>query len=113
MNKDLSEINQHSQLIARLTGMIEQQLEVNIDRDSIDYVRLVRHIRYTIERVLRGERVEEPEKIANLLKEEYPLCYNLSWKLIKMMQQTLKKPVYDAEAVYLTMHLQRIQSKVK
>lgn len=53
MNKDLSEINQHSQLIARLTGMIEQQLEVNIDRDSIDYVRLVRHIRYTIERVLR------------------------------------------------------------
>ncbi|MEW4226314.1 glucose PTS transporter transcription antiterminator GlcT [Rossellomorea marisflavi] len=113
MNKDLSEINQHSQLIARLTGMIEQQLEVNIDRDSIDYVRLVRHIRYTIERVLKGERVEEPEKIANLLKEEYPLCYNLSWKLIKMMQQTLKKPVYDAEAVYLTMHLQRIQSKVK
>ncbi|MGG4549481.1 transcription antiterminator [Rossellomorea marisflavi] len=113
MNKDLSEINQHSQLIARLTGMIEQQLEVNIDRDSIDYVRLVRHIRYTIERVLQGERVEEPEKIANLLKEEYPLCYNLSWKLIKMMQQTLKKPVYDAEAVYLTMHLQRIQSKVK
>ncbi|MBV6686171.1 transcription antiterminator [Bacillus sp. JRC01] len=113
MNKDLSEINQHSQLIARLTGMIEQQLEVNIDRDSIDYVRLVRHIRYTIERVLKGERVEEPEKIANLLKEEYPLCYNLSWKLIKMMQQRLKKPVYDAEAVYLTMHLQRIQSKVK
>ncbi|WJV18597.1 transcription antiterminator [Rossellomorea marisflavi] len=113
MNKDLSEINQHSQLIARLTGMIEQQLEVNIDRDSIDYVRLVRHIRYTIERVLKGERVEEPEKIANLLKEEYPLCYNLSWKLIKMMQQTLKKPVYDAETVYLTMHLQRIQSKVK
>jgi len=112
MNKDLSEINQHSQLIARLTGMIEQQLEVNIDRDSIDYVRLVRHIRYTIERVLKGERVEEPEKIANLLKEEYPLCYNLSWKLIKMMQQTLKKPVHEAEAVYLTLHLYRLTNKI-
>ncbi|WP_175986566.1 glucose PTS transporter transcription antiterminator GlcT [Bacillus sp. Marseille-Q1617] len=113
MNKDLSEVNQHSQLISRLTSMIEQQLDVKINKESVDYMRLVRHIRYTIERVLREERVEEPEKIAKLLKEEYPLCYNLSWKLIKMMQQTLKKPVYDAEAVYLTMHLQRIQNKVK
>ena len=93
--------------------MIEQQLDVKINKESVDYMRLVRHIRYTIERVLREERVEEPEKIAKLLKEEYPLCYNLSWKLIKMMQQTLRKPVYDAEAVYLTMHLQRIQTKVK
>jgi transcriptional antiterminator len=113
MNKDLSEVNQHSQLISRLTSMIEQQLDVTINKESVDYMRLVRHIRYTIERVLREERVEEPEKIAKLLKEEYPLCYNLSWKLIKMMQQTLRKPVYDAEAVYLTMHLQRIQTKVK
>ena len=62
---------------------------------------------------MTGEIVEEPVKIASLLKEEYPLCYNLSWKLVKMMQQTLKRPVYNAEAVYLTMHLQRIQKKVK
>jgi transcriptional antiterminator len=29
------------------------------------------------------------------------------------MQQTLKQPVFDAEAVYLTMHLQRLQKKIK
>lgn len=39
------------------------------------------------------------------------MCYNLAWKLIKMMQQTLKKPVYDAEAVYLTMHLRCLAIK--
>ncbi|WP_113927003.1 transcription antiterminator [Bacillus sp. P14.5] len=113
MNKDLALVNRHSQLIGILTSMIEETLQVVIDKESIPYMRLVRHLRYTIERVLRQERVQEPEKIALLLKEEYPLCYNLSWKLIKIMQQTLKKPVDDAEAVYLTMHLQRIQNKVK
>ncbi|RLQ91145.1 glucose PTS transporter transcription antiterminator GlcT [Falsibacillus albus] len=113
VNKDLSEINQHSQLISRLIETIEDQFEIPLNKESVDYMRLVRHIRYTIERVLNGEKVEEPEKIASLLKEEYPMCYNLSWKLVKMMQQTLKKPVYDAEAVYLTMHLQRIQNKIK
>ncbi|WP_370225362.1 glucose PTS transporter transcription antiterminator GlcT [Cytobacillus sp.] len=112
MNRDLSEVNQHSQLVTHLVNMIEEQLDIKIDKDSIDYMRLVRHIRFTIERVNKGEVVEEPEKITSLLKEEYPVCYNLSWKLIKVMQQSLKKPVFNAEAVYLTMHLQRLQKKI-
>ncbi|MDQ0202199.1 glucose PTS transporter transcription antiterminator GlcT [Neobacillus ginsengisoli] len=112
-NKNLSEVNQHSQLVSRLVEMVEEQLEIEIDREGIDYMRLVRHLRFAIERVIKEEKVEEPEKITSLLKEEYPLCYNLSWKLIKVMQQTLKKKVFDAEAVYLTMHLQRIQKKIK
>jgi transcriptional antiterminator len=112
-NKNLSDVNQHSQLVSRLVEMVEEQFEIEIDREGIDYMRLVRHLRFAIERVIRGEKVEEPEKIASLLKGEYPVCYNLSWKLIKVMQQTLKMKVFDAEAVYLTMHLQRLQKKFK
>ncbi|PLR98673.1 glucose PTS transporter transcription antiterminator GlcT [Bacillus sp. T33-2] len=113
MNKELSEINLHSQLVSKLVNMIEDELNFTIDKDSIDYTRLVRHLRFTIERVNHGEQLEEPENISALLKETYPLCYNLSWKLIKVMQHSLKKHVYDAEAVYLTMHLQRLQKKIK
>ncbi|CAM4118274.1 glucose PTS transporter transcription antiterminator GlcT [Mesobacillus thioparans] len=113
MNRSLSDVNKHSQLVTKLVKMIEENLDIEIDKEGIDYTRLVRHIRFTIERVNNGEEAEEPEKFATLLKEEYPLCYNLSWKLIKVMQQTLKKQVCDAEAVYLTMHLQRLQKKVK
>ncbi|HZG73604.1 MAG TPA: PRD domain-containing protein [Chondromyces sp.] len=112
-NKELSEVNQDSQLITTLIKMIEEQLDVVIDKESIDYMRLVRHLRFAIERVKNGEEVEEPEKLTFLLKEEYPLCYNLAWKLIKVMQQMLKKHVYDAEAVYLTLHLQRLQKKIE
>ncbi|MFB6802319.1 glucose PTS transporter transcription antiterminator GlcT [Peribacillus butanolivorans] len=112
-NKDLSEVNQHSQLIYHLIQVVEEQLEVQINKDSVDYTRLVRHLRFMIDRVMAGEAVDEPEKIALLLKEEYPLCYNISWKLIKIMQQKLGKPVFDAEAVYLTMHIQRLQKKIK
>jgi transcriptional antiterminator len=110
-NKEISEINKHSQLINSLLSLIETSLKVKIDKESVHYLRLIRHLRYTIERVKNGENVKEPEKLALVLKEEYPLCYNLSWKVIKVMQQTLKLPVYDAEAVYLTMHLQRLVNK--
>jgi len=112
-NKTTSEVNKHSQLVRQLVQIVEEQFEIEIDKDSMDYKRLVRHLRYTIERVMRGEIVAEPEKISSLLKEEYPVCYNLAWKLIKVMQQTLKRKVFDAEAVYLTLHLQRLQNKFK
>ncbi|WP_026909243.1 glucose PTS transporter transcription antiterminator GlcT [Paucisalibacillus globulus] len=107
----ISEISSYSNLLSTLVETIEEQLHIEIDREEIDYIRLIRHLRYTIERVLKEEVMEEPAKIAILLKKEYPVCYNLAWKLIKIMQQTLKKPVYDAEAVYLTMHLQRLVVK--
>jgi len=111
MNKELSDVNRHSQLITSLVELIEDQLDIKIDKESIDYLRLVRHLRFTIERINAGETVEEQGNINSFLKAEYPICYNLSWKLIKVMQKFLQQPVYDAEAVYLTMHLQRLQKK--
>lgn len=108
----LHEINRYSRLVSNLVQVIEEWLGIQLDRDGMDYVRFVRHLRYAIERVLNGDKVEEPKKMAALLKEEYPVCYNLAWKLIKIMQQTLKKPIFDAESVYLTIHLQRLYENV-
>ncbi|TCP31799.1 BglG family transcriptional antiterminator [Scopulibacillus darangshiensis] len=109
----ISDINKYSQLINLLSSMIEETLEVTIDRKSINYLRLVRHLRYTIERAKSGEHVEEPENLVGVLKSHYPVCYNLSWKIIKVMQQTLKVCIDNAESVYLTLHLQRFTNKIK
>ncbi|MFD1446703.1 glucose PTS transporter transcription antiterminator GlcT [Oceanobacillus profundus] len=111
-DKAIADLNKYSQLVTKLINVIEDQLVIQIDRESIHYLRLVRHLRYTIERITNNEFIEEPEKIANLLKTEYPVCYNLAWKLIKIMQQTLNTSVYDGEVVYLTMHLQRLNNKI-
>ncbi|UOY93845.1 transcription antiterminator [Ectobacillus sp. JY-23] len=112
-NSEVSSVNQNSRLIAHLVTLIEEQLDLLIDRESIHYLRLVRHLHYAIERVKKGEKVEEPKRFAEILKDEYPVCYNLAWKLVKVMQNQLQQPVYEAEIVYLTMHLQRlVQSKV-
>lgn len=111
-DSELSSINQNSLLIADLVTLIEEHLDLELDKESIHYLRLVRHLNYAIERVRSGEKVDEPSRFAEILKEEYPTAYNLAWKQIKVMQNRLQKPVYNAEIVYLTMHLQRlVQSK--
>ncbi|MEH6888189.1 PRD domain-containing protein [Bacillus sp. JJ864] len=107
-NSELSSVNQNSKLIAHLISLIETNLQIELDKESIHYLRLVRHLQYAIERVKNGEKVEESQNFADLLKAEFPECYNLAWKLVKVMQKQLQLPVYDAETIYLTMHLQRL-----
>ncbi|WP_018753148.1 glucose PTS transporter transcription antiterminator GlcT [Paenibacillus sanguinis] len=107
-NRHISEVRGHAQLIADLVKVIEEELHFSILRDSLDYSRLLTHLRFAIERVRRGEQVSEVDKLASLLKKEYPSLYLLAEKLTLIMEQRLNMPVYQAEVSYLTMHLHRV-----
>lgn len=110
-DKTLREINRHNQLITRLVGIVEDTMDIEIDKKSVDYHRLVQHLHRAIDRVYQGESAGDEIRLAEMLKQEYPVCYNLAWKLIKVMQKQLNKPVDESEAIYLTIHLQRLTHK--
>lgn len=110
-NQNISQVQEHSKLIADLVSLVEDQLNYRIPRDSLDYSRLVTHLRFAIERIRRGEEVAEIHKLDSLLNQEYPEMYSLAWKLTKIMERRMSHPVYAAEVSYLTMHLQRLSQK--
>lgn len=107
-NRHVTEVKEHSKLLAELAGLIETKLGIKIRKDSLNYSRLLRHLTVALERIRRDESLEEPLAINEMIKKEYPEMYSLAWTLMKVIQQRLHKPVYDAEAVYLTLHLQRL-----
>lgn len=106
--RSIKELNEHTMLVSELVKRIEETLDISMDTKDLDHQRLLRHLHQALERIKNGDYGDEPETLKNVLKNEYPLCYNLSWKLIKMMQQSLRKPVPESEGVYLTLHLQRL-----
>lgn len=108
--RKLTEIKQYSQLIMELIHLVESSLHVKLDRKSTSYLRLITHLRYAIERTAREEDVAEPKGFTELLQTQYPVCYNLAWKLGKVMERRLNRPVHSAEISYLTLHLQRLMS---
>ncbi|MBA9086952.1 transcriptional antiterminator [Fontibacillus solani] len=107
-NRHVSEVREHTQLIADLIALIEQELKFTILRSSLDYSRLLTHLRFAIERIRRGEEATEKSKLDALLKQEYPVLYKLAGKLTQVMEERLQKVIYPAEVSYLTMHLHRI-----
>ncbi|SET87754.1 glucose PTS transporter transcription antiterminator GlcT [Paenibacillus sp. NFR01] len=110
-NRHISEVRQHSVLIGDLVGLVEDDLNYRIPRDSLDYSRLVTHLRFVLERLRRGETVRETSSLDGLMKREYPEMYSLAWKLTKVIEQRVRIPVYPAEVSYLTIHLQRLAQK--
>jgi len=107
-NRHISEVRGHTQLIADLVDVVESELKFTILRNTLDYSRLLTHLRFAIERIRRGEQVGEVEKLDGLLRQEYPVLYGVAEKLTLMMEQRLNQPVYRAEVSYLTMHLHRV-----
>ncbi len=43
--------------------------------------------------------------LLKLLKTQHPLCFNIALKIMKMLQQELGIKIYDAEVIYLTLHV--------
>ncbi|MBP1999053.1 transcriptional antiterminator [Paenibacillus shirakamiensis] len=107
-NQHITDVKMHSELIVDLVQMIETRLAIQLERSSLDYARLLTHLRFAIERVRKGDKVSEPDKLAAILRQEYPSLYHLAMELTQMMEARLQKPVYQAETSYLTMHLHRV-----
>ncbi|WP_407272200.1 glucose PTS transporter transcription antiterminator GlcT [Radiobacillus sp. PE A8.2] len=111
-DKSISDLNRHHQLISKLVQIIEENLDIEMEKNRIDYHRLIQHLYRAIVRAHHGEKLGEQKSLAEMLKLTYPICYNLAWKLIKVMQKQLNKPVDESEALYLTIHLQRLTNKI-
>lgn len=110
-NETITNMQKVTLLINKLTDIIEQHLPYTIDRKSLNYTRLVTHLRFAVERILRGEVMKTPDEFDEILKNKYPQCYALAWKLVKIMQNELKKEVNGSEAIYLSLHLYRFDTE--
>ncbi|SFF45078.1 transcriptional antiterminator, BglG family [Paenibacillus algorifonticola] len=110
-NQNIMQVKKQSQLINELVGIVSNQLNFPFEVGSLDYSRLITHLRFALERIIRGEKLQELKKMDLLLKIEYPEMYLLAWKLTKVMENRLRLPVYHAELGYLTIHLQRLNQK--
>src|SRR5699024_2599050 len=108
-NRPVRHMNMLSEVVHQTITMIEYGLDTNVDQISIQYVLFVRHISFCVQRVMNDESVPTQEHFDSLLKAQYPVCYNIAVKIVKMIQNKLQRKVYESEVVYLTMHIQHFE----
>ncbi|MGD8192513.1 glucose PTS transporter transcription antiterminator GlcT [Brevibacillus ginsengisoli] len=93
-------------LIKELVERVEKQVGTPIEKESMDYVRLITHLRFAVERIRQGKAVVNP--LLDRIKEISGSSYKLAESLAKLIAERLEVDVPEDEVGYIAMHLHRL-----
>ncbi|CDF58545.1 BglG family transcription antiterminator [Thermobrachium celere] len=110
VNQTVGETLRYTQIVKEVIEFIQKELNIKIDEKSLDYIRLISHLRYALYRIEHDKPIKNIllSSIKRQLKEEY----KLSKKVCDLIQKKLDKKVPDDEIGYIAIHLSRIKSNV-
>lgn len=111
-NVSVGQLVKASNIVSELLDMIQQERNITFEHGSMNHIRLMIHLRFSLERILKGSLIDNP--FVKHIKKEYKEEYKLSQKLGKVMQKSLGVDIPEEELCFLAMHLHRLfQTLVK
>ena len=105
----VSETSEQLILTYELVKVIESELGHKIDRESYDFIRLLTHLKFAVNRVKNNIKIENillPE-----IKKKLKLYYKISQKVAKFAEKNYNILFNEDEVGYITIHLAKIKSK--
>jgi len=98
-----------TEVIQKVTVIIEDQLHLQLNEGSLNYLRFITHLRFFILRTTSNEqRNTEMTPFYKQVSESYPLATECVEKIVEYLSNKLSCEIYPEEKVYLTLHIQRL-----
>lgn len=92
-------------IMDKCTEIVEQTMEIHIDKKSFNYSRFLTHLHYLLDRVKQNKAITtENGRVYEELKKEYPKTY----KCVRRMEDFLGMELNDEERLYLILHINRL-----
>lgn len=91
-----------------IVELIEDELNLEIDRTSLDYARFLTHIRFAIERVIINKPIKN--ELLGTIKKKFKSSYKLAQKSAELINTQLNKKVDEDEIGYLAIHIEKLKA---
>lgn len=102
----VSKTVQFTNIISELVSIIEQRTGKTIERSTVDYVRLITHLRFAVERIRQQKSIRNP--LLDRVKTTIPEAYELASELAASISTRLEVTVPEDEIGYMAMHVFRL-----
>lgn len=106
-NGKLSNTLRFTTVVNEVVEFIERNSKITINRESIDFARFTTHVRFAIERLLNGEKIEND--LLYTIKRKYSDAYKLAKKASHIIEEELDLKISDDEVGYLAIHIERLK----
>lgn len=110
-NGKLSNTIKYSFISNSIIEYVEDFLNIEIDRKSLDYARFLTHLRFAIERIINNESISND--FIDIIKSKYRKSYRIARKAGKILEENLDGvSVVEDEIAYLAMHIERFRVSI-
>lgn len=110
-NGKLSNTVKYAFLSNSIVEEVEESLNIEIDRQSLDYARFLTHIRFTIERIMNNKSIQNT--LVDVIQKKFEESYKISENVAEIISEELDKPVSEDEIAYLAMHIERFKISIE
>lgn len=92
-----------------ILNIIRYDLNVNLDKDSLNYSRFITHLQFFLQRVIEGKLTDSKNGfILEQIEIQYPEKVNCARNIKSYVEKLLNIEVSDDEVLYLSMHIIRV-----
>lgn len=90
---------------------IEHAMGMELPKDQLNYARMVIHLRFAIQRILRDQPIDNP--LADVVIEKLPESYQIAVRASAEISRRIRKPLPVDEITYLAMYIARLTAVPK
>lgn len=96
-------------LIDCITGIVEEEMDIKIDRHSFNYTRYATHMHHLFQRIEGDNQVAViNSNLYEALKNECPAAYRCTVKISDFLEEVLKCDLCQEEKLYIVLHVDRL-----
>ncbi|MFP4198038.1 MAG: glucose PTS transporter transcription antiterminator GlcT [Halanaerobium sp.] len=105
--RGISKTLKNTSLIKELVTEVESELGQSLSYESLNYARLVNHLRFALERIENG--ASNPNPLLDNIKKNFNFSFKLAEKLAIIIKDKFDYQVPESEKGYLALHLHRLK----
>ncbi|WP_182201498.1 BglG family transcription antiterminator LicT [Paraliobacillus salinarum] len=101
-------------IVQDILGIIKYHFKIEFDEDSLNYGRLVTHLKFFAQRILVKDRIyDEEDDLFNQVNYKYPEAFECVKKIERYVLNGYGTKITHAEMVYLVLHISRMTNRNK
>ncbi|WP_416151418.1 PRD domain-containing protein [Salipaludibacillus sp. HK11] len=100
-----SSLNKESDLLTRCISYIEEKSGVTFERDDPSFRRLVHFLKLIYQDEVHEKDSDLNKQLILFLKENHPVCYNMTWNLVRMIVKATGVSVAHSEVIHLLIYI--------
>lgn len=104
----LSNTVKYAFLSSTIVEFIETALNIQVNRQSIDYARFITHLRFAIERILNNAPIKN--ELTTAIKNQYSSSYKLAIQVANLIEKQIYIKIPEDEIAFTAVHIEKLRN---